>query len=139
MRRSLRREDAAAAETQAREDYANARTQQEAEAAEAAIKAAVAARAAAQAESEPPRPVEEVFDEDQLPMYFQVDYGRELLLLLCAYGHRWRDCVLFWSARGSARGALLQVTGCTPAPTQWLMQARDMQNHVQPRDIPLRV
>ena len=69
------REAAASAETQAREDYANARTQQEAEAAEAAIKAAVAARAAAQAETEPPQPVEQVFDEDQLPMYFQVGGG----------------------------------------------------------------
>ena len=74
--------DARQAEEDARQAYANACTQQEAEAAEAAIKAAVVALAAAQAEVEPPPPVEEVFDEDQLPMFFQVPAGRVLRQLL---------------------------------------------------------
>ena len=65
------RTDAKEAEVTARQAYDDARTQQEAEAAEAAIKAAVAEMAAAQAAQEPDQPVEKPVDPDELPMFFQ--------------------------------------------------------------------
>ena len=70
-----RRETAQHAQARAEEDYANACTQQEAEAAEAAIAAAKAALGQALAEQEPPKPPPPLPDDDA-KLFFTVRRGQ---------------------------------------------------------------